>query len=192
MQQQQHETIISTSTSAGEKDGGGHPQEQRMRMVEHDEQEQERDSNTPARGAVSTSTASISTAGACGRMRSQSVASTQPSVETVVVKAKRAASTLWTLLHARVCVVVEGWMDGLVLLPWGGGGGGGGGVSSQKKRKLGSSPTHSLSLSLAMHSCVDGSLIFLLACLFVFVGFQISLCLSLFGYYLHTLLFSFF
>ena len=40
-----------------------------------------------------------------GRMRSQSVASTQPSVETVVVKAKRAASTLWTLLHAKVRVL---------------------------------------------------------------------------------------
>lgn len=36
------------------------------------------------------------------RGRSMSVASTQPSVETVVSKAKRAASTLWTLLHAQV------------------------------------------------------------------------------------------
>ena len=36
------------------------------------------------------------------RRRSMSVASTQPSVETVVSKAKRAASTLWTLLHAQV------------------------------------------------------------------------------------------
>lgn len=36
------------------------------------------------------------------RRRSYSVASTQPSVETVVVKAKRAAHSLWTLLHAQV------------------------------------------------------------------------------------------
>jgi hypothetical protein len=36
------------------------------------------------------------------RPRSLSVASAQPSVETVVTKAKRAASTLWTLLHAQV------------------------------------------------------------------------------------------
>lgn len=37
------------------------------------------------------------------RRRAQSVASAHPSVETVVSKAKRAASTLWTLLHAQVC-----------------------------------------------------------------------------------------
>lgn len=36
------------------------------------------------------------------RRRSVSVASAQPSVETVVSKAKRAASNLWTLLHAQV------------------------------------------------------------------------------------------
>lgn len=36
------------------------------------------------------------------RRRSMSVASAHPSVETVVSKAKRAASTLWTLLHAQV------------------------------------------------------------------------------------------
>jgi len=36
------------------------------------------------------------------RRRSLSVDTAQPSVETVVVKAKRAASTLWTLLHAQV------------------------------------------------------------------------------------------
>lgn len=36
------------------------------------------------------------------RRRAQSVASAHPSVETVVSKAKRAASTLWTLLHAQV------------------------------------------------------------------------------------------
>ena len=36
------------------------------------------------------------------RKRAMSVASAQPSVETVVSKAKRAASTLWTLLHAQV------------------------------------------------------------------------------------------
>lgn len=37
-----------------------------------------------------------------GRMRSLSVATDQPSVETVVVKAKRAASSLWLMLHAQV------------------------------------------------------------------------------------------
>ena len=37
------------------------------------------------------------------RGRSMSVATAQPSVETVVVKAKRAAKTLWILLHAQVC-----------------------------------------------------------------------------------------
>lgn len=37
-----------------------------------------------------------------GRGRSLSVASTQPSVETVVSKAKQAATVLWTLLHAKV------------------------------------------------------------------------------------------
>ena len=36
------------------------------------------------------------------RKRAMSVASTHPSVETVVSKAKRAASSLWTLLHAQV------------------------------------------------------------------------------------------
>lgn len=36
------------------------------------------------------------------RRRSLSVASAKPSVETVVVKAKRAASSLWLLLHAQV------------------------------------------------------------------------------------------
>jgi len=41
------------------------------------------------------------------RRRSQSVATAQPSVETVVVKAKRAASTLWTLLHAQNCVLAD-------------------------------------------------------------------------------------
>ena len=39
------------------------------------------------------------------RKRAMSVASTHPSVETVVSKAKRAASSLWTLLHAQV-----GWI----------------------------------------------------------------------------------
>jgi hypothetical protein len=37
-----------------------------------------------------------------GRGRSLSMATSQPSVETVVVKAKRAASSLWLLLHAQV------------------------------------------------------------------------------------------
>jgi len=36
------------------------------------------------------------------RKRSQSVATGQPSVETVMVKAKRAATSLWMLLHAQV------------------------------------------------------------------------------------------
>ena len=36
------------------------------------------------------------------RRRAVSVASAQPSVETVIVKAKRAAETLWLLLHAQV------------------------------------------------------------------------------------------
>ncbi|GAX22916.1 hypothetical protein FisN_24Lh202 [Fistulifera solaris] len=40
-----------------------------------------------------------------GRPRSQSVATAQPSVETVVAKSKRAASTLWLLLHAQNCVL---------------------------------------------------------------------------------------
>jgi hypothetical protein len=39
-----------------------------------------------------------------GRRRSLSVATGQPSLETVVVKAKRAASSLWMLLHAQVSV----------------------------------------------------------------------------------------
>jgi transcription elongation factor len=37
-----------------------------------------------------------------GRRRAMSVATGTPNVETVVVKAKRAASTIWTLLHAQV------------------------------------------------------------------------------------------
>jgi hypothetical protein len=37
-----------------------------------------------------------------GRRRSMSVATGTASVETVVAKAKRAASTLWTLLHSQV------------------------------------------------------------------------------------------
>ena len=37
-----------------------------------------------------------------GRVRSLSVATAKPSVETVVVKAKRAASSLWLLLHSQV------------------------------------------------------------------------------------------
>lgn len=40
--------------------------------------------------------------GTTGRRRALSVASAQPSVETVIVKAKRAASSLWMLLHAQV------------------------------------------------------------------------------------------
>lgn len=39
-----------------------------------------------------------------GRRRSMSLASGQPTLETVVVKAKRAASSLWILLHAQVRV----------------------------------------------------------------------------------------
>jgi hypothetical protein len=37
-----------------------------------------------------------------GRGRSLSVAAAPPSVETVVMKAKRAASSLWLILHAKV------------------------------------------------------------------------------------------
>lgn len=40
-----------------------------------------------------------------GRRRAMSVATGTPNVETVVVKAKRAASTIWTLLHAQNCVL---------------------------------------------------------------------------------------
>jgi hypothetical protein len=40
--------------------------------------------------------------GVNARRRSRSMASAPPSVETVVVKAKRAASSLWMLLHAQV------------------------------------------------------------------------------------------
>lgn len=36
------------------------------------------------------------------RRRAMSVASTHPAVETIVTRAKRAASSLWTLLHAQV------------------------------------------------------------------------------------------
>ena len=36
------------------------------------------------------------------RRRSLSMAEPQPSVETVIVKAKRAAQSLWMLLHAQV------------------------------------------------------------------------------------------
>lgn len=36
------------------------------------------------------------------RRRSLSLAEPQPSVETVIVKAKRAAQSLWMLLHAQV------------------------------------------------------------------------------------------
>jgi hypothetical protein len=41
-----------------------------------------------------------------GRRRALSMAETQPSVETVVVKAKRAAQSLWMLLHAQVSRVL--------------------------------------------------------------------------------------
>ena len=52
--------------------------------------------------AVASTAAAAGDAAHVRRRRSQSVASAQPSVETVVVKAKRAATTLWTLLHAKV------------------------------------------------------------------------------------------
>jgi hypothetical protein len=52
------------------------------------------DSNTCCRGNN----------GVNARRRSRSMASAPPSVETVVVKAKRAASSLWMLLHAQVRV----------------------------------------------------------------------------------------
>jgi hypothetical protein len=48
----------------------------------------------------STTTATTTTTGV--RRRALSMAETQPSVETVVVKAKRAAQSLWMLLHAQV------------------------------------------------------------------------------------------
>ena len=40
--------------------------------------------------------------GSAIRRRALSLAETQPSVETVVAKAKRAAQSLWMLLHAQV------------------------------------------------------------------------------------------
>jgi hypothetical protein len=40
------------------------------------------------------------------RRRALSMAETQPSVETVIVKAKRAAQSLWMLLHAQVSYVL--------------------------------------------------------------------------------------
>jgi hypothetical protein len=43
-----------------------------------------------------------------GRRRSLSVATGQPALETVVVKAKRAASSLWMLLHAQVSSAAAG------------------------------------------------------------------------------------
>lgn len=49
----------------------------------------------------STTTSATTTNGV--RRRALSMAETQPTVETVVVKAKRAAQSLWMLLHAQVC-----------------------------------------------------------------------------------------
>lgn len=49
--------------------------------------------------------ASRANASVNSRRRALSVASTQPSVETVVAKAKRAASSLWLLLHAQVSLL---------------------------------------------------------------------------------------
>jgi hypothetical protein len=51
---------------------------------------------------VNVSSYSGGTAPSPGRRRSMSLASGQPTLETVVVKAKRAASSLWILLHAQV------------------------------------------------------------------------------------------
>jgi len=50
-----------------------------------------------------------------GRGRSYSVSTVQPSVETVVSKAKRAASTLWILLHAQVRELQTYMEDSLLL-----------------------------------------------------------------------------
>ena len=46
--------------------------------------------------------ASLESKGNAFRRRALSLAETQPSVETVIVKAKRAAQSLWMLLHAQV------------------------------------------------------------------------------------------
>lgn len=46
--------------------------------------------------------ASLGSKGNAFRKRALSLAETQPSVETVIVKAKRAAQSLWMLLHAQV------------------------------------------------------------------------------------------
>ena len=46
--------------------------------------------------------ASLESKGNAYRRRALSLAETQPSVETVIVKAKRAAQSLWMLLHAQV------------------------------------------------------------------------------------------
>jgi len=46
--------------------------------------------------------ASLDAKGNGFRRRALSLAETQPSVETVIVKAKRAAQSLWMLLHAQV------------------------------------------------------------------------------------------
>lgn len=46
--------------------------------------------------------------GVNARRRSRSVASAPPSVETVVVKAKRAAASIWMMLHAQVRVILTG------------------------------------------------------------------------------------
>jgi hypothetical protein len=56
---------------------------------------------TTAESTGSTNISSYS-APSPGRRRSMSLASGQPTLETVVVKAKRAASSLWILLHAQV------------------------------------------------------------------------------------------
>jgi hypothetical protein len=52
-------------------------------------------SKGPANHAVTAMTNGV-------RRRSLSMAETQPSVETVIVKAKRAAQSLWMLLHSQV------------------------------------------------------------------------------------------
>lgn len=58
-----------------------------------DNKNTDRDDSNTCRGANN---------GVNARRRSHSMASAAPSVETVVVKAKRAASSLWMLLHAQV------------------------------------------------------------------------------------------
>lgn len=62
------------------------------------------DGNNDKTNPSTTTTTTTTTNGV--RRRALSMAETQPSVETVVVKAKRAAQSLWMLLHAQVSRVL--------------------------------------------------------------------------------------